>query len=193
VPVELTSLHDQLADIYYGNFSVFQSLPDAWAIEQIFPTMPLHRLDEAPTRTAIIADLTCDCDGKLDRFTDNDGDSSRTIKLHSLKGSEPYYLGVFLVGAYQETLGDFHNLFGDTNVASVAVDAEGEVQVVEEIRGDSVSDVLSYVEYQPQALIQAFQTKAEEAASSGTITVDQSQEMMRLYRDSMQGYTYFED
>ena len=192
VPAELTSLRDQLADIYYGNFSVFQSLPDAWAIDQIFPTMPLHRLDEEPTRTAIIADLTCDCDGKLDRFTDSEGDSSRTLRLHSISDGEPYYVGVFLVGAYQETLGDLHNLFGDTNVASVSIDDDGNVQFVEEIQGDSVSAVLSYVEYQPQDLIQRFRSKAEKAVATGVITAAQRQEMLRLYRESMQGYTYFE-
>ena len=193
IPAELTSLNDQLADIYYGNFSVFQSLPDAWAIEQIFPTMPLHRLDEKPTRTAIIADLTCDCDGKLDRFTDSEGDASRTLRLHNLKENEPYYLGVFLVGAYQETLGDLHNLFGDTNVASISIDDDGKVCFVEEIHGDSISDVLSYVEYQPQDLIQRFRSRAEQAFSDGTITAEQRKEMLKLYRESMQGYTYFED
>ena len=193
IPAELTTLHDQLADIYYGNFSVFQSLPDAWAIEQIFPAMPIHRLNEEPTRTAIIADLTCDCDGKLDRFTDSEGDSSRTLKLHPLRQNEPYYLGVFLVGAYQETLGDLHNLFGDTNVASVAIDGEGKVQFVEEIHGDSISDVLSYVEYQPQDLIERFRSKAEQAFSDGKISESECEEMLRLYCESMQGYTYFED
>jgi arginine decarboxylase len=193
IPTELTSLHDELADIYYGNFSVFQSLPDAWAIEQIFPTMPLHRLDEKPTRTAIIADLTCDCDGKLDRFTDSEGDASRTLKLHKLKENEPYYIGVFLVGAYQETLGDLHNLFGDTNVASISIGEEGKICFAEEIHGDSISDVLSYVEYQPSNLIQRFRAKAEQAFSDGSITASQRQEMLRLYRESMQGYTYFED
>jgi arginine decarboxylase len=193
VPSELTSLHDQLADIYYGNFSVFQSLPDAWAIEQIFPTMPLHRLDEEPTRPAIIADLTCDCDGKIDRFTDSEGNLSRTIRLHSFDDSEPYYLGVFLVGAYQETLGDLHNLFGDTNVASISIDDDGNVQFVEEVRGDCVSDVLSYVEYLPEELIQRFRAKTETAVSAGTISETQHQEMLKLYRASMLGYTYFED
>lgn len=193
IPAELASLYDHLADIYYGNFSVFQSLPDAWAIDQIFPAMPIHRLDEEPTRTAIIADLTCDCDGKLDRFTDSDGDSSRTLKLHPLHENEPYYIGVFLVGAYQETLGDMHNLFGDTNVASVAIDDEGKIQFVEEIHGDSISDVLRYVEYQPQDLIQRFRSKAEQAFSAGAITASERQEMLRLYLESMQGYTYFED
>ena len=193
IPAELTSLHDQLADIYYGNFSVFQSLPDAWAIEQIFPAMPLHRLDEQPTRTAIIADLTCDCDGKLDRFTDGDGDASRTLKLHQFKDDEPYYLGVFLVGAYQETLGDFHNLFGDTNVASVSIGEDGKIHFAEEIRGDSVSDVLSVVEYQPEDLIQRFRAKAELAVVSGTITEAHRDEMLQRFQDGMQGYTYFED
>ncbi len=192
VPSELTSLREQLADIYYGNFSIFQSLPDVWAIDQIFPTIPLIRLDEEPTRTAIIADLTCDCDGKIDRFTDSEGDSSRTLKLHSLNEGEPYYIGVFLVGAYQETLGDLHNLFGDTNVASISICEDGEIHFVEEIQGDTISDVLSYVEYQPQDLIQRFCAKADKAVSCGTITHTQHQEMLKLYRESMQGYTYFE-
>lgn len=193
IPAELTSLHDQLADIYYGNFSVFQSLPDAWAIEQIFPAMPIHRLAEEPTRTAIIADLTCDCDGKLDRFTDSNGDSSRTLKLHPMNDQEPYLIGVFLVGAYQETLGDLHNLFGDTNVASVSIGNDGTIQFVEKIHGDSVSDVLSYVEYHPHDLIERFSLKAETACSAGTITAAEREAMLLLYRESMQGYTYFEN
>ncbi len=193
IPVALESLPDQLADIYYGNFSVFQSLPDAWAIEQIFPTIPLHRHHEEPNRKAIIADLTCDCDGKLDRFSNADGDLVRTLQLHEFKRDEPYFLGVFLVGAYQETLGDFHNLFGDTNVASISIGGDGKIQFVEEIHGDSISDVLSYVEYQPQELLQRFRTKAESALESGTINSEQRQMMLKLYRESMQGYTYFED
>ncbi len=193
VPAELASLPDQLADIYYGNFSVFQSLPDAWAIQQVFPVMPLHRHHEQPSRTAMIADLTCDCDGKLDRFTNEDGDSSNTLKLHPLVEGEPYYLGVFLVGAYQETLGDMHNLFGDTNVASISIGADAKIRFVEEIQGDSVSDVLSYVEYQPQDLLAKFRIKAEDAVSEGTISSAQRQEMLRLYRESLQGYTYFEN
>ena len=193
IPVALESLPDQLADIYYGNFSVFQSLPDAWAIEQIFPTIPLHRHHEEPNRKAIIADLTCDCDGKLDRFSNADGDLVRTLQLHEFKQDEPYFLGVFLVGAYQETLGDFHNLFGDTNVASISIGGDGKIQFVEEIHGDSISDVLSYVEYQPQELLQRFRTKAESALEAGTINSEQRQMMLKLYRESMQGYTYFED
>lgn len=193
VPSELSTLQEKLADIYYGNFSVFQSLPDAWAIEQVFPVMPLHRLDEFPSRNAVIADLTCDCDGKLDRFTSGDGDPSPTLKLHPVKTGQPYYLGVFLVGAYQETLGDLHNLFGDTNVASISIDGDGNIQFVEEIHGDSISDVLSYVEFQPQDLIQRFRSKAEHATANNVISVAQRQEMLKLYRESMQGYTYFEE
>ena len=193
IPSELESLPDQLADIYYGNFSVFQSLPDAWAIEQVFPVIPLHRHHEEPARNAIVADLTCDCDGKLDRFSDSEGDVIRTIRLHEFKQDEPYYLGVFLVGAYQETLGDLHNLFGDTNVASISITSQGRIDFVEEIQGDSISDVLSYVEYQPQELLQRFRSKAEEALNSGAITADQRQKMLKLYREGMQGYTYFED
>lgn len=192
VPAELSTLRDQLADVYYGNFSVFQSLPDAWAIEQIFPTMPVHRLSEKPTRAAILADLTCDCDGKLDRFTDSEGNPSRTLSLHEVRPGEPYYIGVFLVGAYQETLGDLHNLFGDTNVASIHIDDKGNLSFVEQIQGDSISDVLSYVEFRPDDLLQCFQSRLENAVAAGTITEAQRDESVALYRDSMDGYTYFE-
>lgn len=192
VPSELAALRESLSDIYYGNFSVFQSLPDAWAIEQVFPVMPLHRLDDRPTRKAIIADLTCDCDGKLDRFTDPEGDLSRTIDVHPIAPEEPYYLGVFLVGAYQETLGDLHNLFGDNNVASIRVSDEGAIEFVEEVPGDTISDVLSYVEYQPHAIMANFREKAEAAVRKGMVSVEQRQEMVKLFRDSLQGFTYFE-
>ena len=193
IPPDLVSLRDQLADIYYGNLSIFQSLPDAWAIDQVFPTMPLHRLDEEPTRNAMIADLTCDCDGKLDRFSDATGEARRTLKLHRIgDSSDPYLLGVFLVGAYQETLGDLHNLFGDTNVASVSILADGSVRFVEEIYGDSISDVLSYLEYQPQELVDRFRRSAEAAFSKGDISAEQRKKMLALYHESMQGYTYFE-
>src|SRR5690606_12406762 len=138
-----------LADIYYGNFSLFQSLPDMWAIDQVFPIMPIHRLDEEPTRQAVIADITCDCDGKIDSFID-EFETAKTLAVHPLKENEEYYLGVFLVGAYQETLGDLHNLFGDTNVVSVRINADNTYDFVKEIHGDTISDVLSYVEYQPK-------------------------------------------
>ncbi len=191
-PSELANLPDQLSDIYYGNFSVFQSLPDAWAIGQVFPAMPLHRLNEKPTRRAIIADLTCDCDGKLNRFVSQDGEVTSHIPLHGLKPGEDYYIGVFLVGAYQETLGDFHNLFGDTNVASVRLDESGNLDFVHELNGDSISDVLSYVEFQPNEMLARFRAIAENAVRSGAISVAQRQQMLKLFGDSLRGNTYFE-
>ncbi|MFK7767273.1 MAG: biosynthetic arginine decarboxylase [Mariniblastus sp.] len=186
----LLNLSASLSDIYYGNFSVFQSLPDAWAIQQIFPVMPVHRLDEEPTRNAIIGDLTCDCDGKLNRFVGSETDMS-TLKLHELNDEE-YCLGVFLVGAYQETLGDLHNLFGDANVVSIRVNEKGVLEFVHELQGDSIGDVLGYVEYQPQELTQKFRALAEEAVRAGRISVTQRQEMLSLFNESLRGYTYFE-
>jgi len=190
LPAWVESLREMLADTYYGNFSVFQSLPDAWAIAQVFPVMPIHRLHERPTRRALIADLTCDCDGKLHRFVGPQGEAS-TLPLHPLREGEEYYLGVFLVGAYQETLGDLHNLFGDTNVASVRLSAEGGLEYVHELHGDSVADVLSYVEYQPADLYQQFRSTAENAVRNGRIDVRERQQMLGLFSDSLRGYTYF--
>jgi arginine decarboxylase len=192
VPAGLSKLRDSLSDIYYGNFSVFQSLPDAWAIQQIFPVMPIHRLHEKPDRQAIIADLTCDCDGKLDRFTDRNGDVSRTLPLHKFHPDQAYYLGVFLVGAYQETLGDLHNLFGDTHVASVRISENGNIEFEDQVQGDTISDVLSYVEYQPEKILERFLTKVDQGVHDQAISESQKQEMIRLFRDSLQGYTYFE-
>lgn len=189
---ELVQLTESLSDIYYGNFSVFQSLPDAWAIEQVFPVMPLHRHQEQPTRRAIVADLTCDCDGKIDRFIGPDGQVERTIRLHSLQSDQPYYVGVFMVGAYQETLGDLHNLFGDNNVASIRVTQTGEVEFVEEITGDTIAQVLTYVEYDPQGLLAKFRQQAEVAVRAQQISVQTRQRIVQLFRQSLQGYTYFE-
>ncbi|PUA29525.1 MAG: arginine decarboxylase [Cellvibrio sp. 79] len=191
VPAELETLSELLADIYYGNFSVFQSLPDSWAIGQVFPVMPIHRLNEEPTRQAIIADLTCDCDGKLQKFATPTGESS-TLPLHPVKVGEEYYLGVFLVGAYQETLGDLHNLFGDTNVASVRINADGSLDFVHELQGDSIADVLSYVEYDPAALYQQFRETAEQAVRDNIISVADRQQMLAAYSEGLRGYTYFE-
>ena len=191
VPAELENLPEQLSDIYYGNFSLFQSLPDIWAIDQIFPIMPIHRLDEEPTRQAILADITCDCDGKIDSFTTPDGQRT-TLRLHELNEGEEYYLGVFLVGAYQETLGDLHNLFGDTNVVSVHINENGSFDFVREFQGDSIADVLSYVEYEPKQMLERFRKKAEKAVRDGQINVKTRQQMLRAFRESLQGYTYFE-
>jgi len=191
VPDEFEHLDSVLADIYYGNFSLFQSLPDSWAIDQLFPVLPVHRLDERPTQQAILADITCDCDGKIDRFIDL-RDVKRTLPLHRLKAGEDYTLGVFLVGAYQETLGDLHNLLGDTNVVSVKIDSEGQIHYTREIQGDSVSDVLTYVEYDPKEMVRRMRAVAERAVKSGTITPPERRAIMDAYEGGLRGYTYYE-
>jgi len=191
VSPELKELPALLADIYYGNFSLFQSLPDIWAIDQIFPIMPIHRLNEEPTRQAVLADITCDCDGKIDHFCYR-GEVHHTLPLHPLDSDNEYYLGVFLVGAYQETLGDLHNLFGDTNVVSVHINADGSFDFVREFHGDSIADVLSYVEYEPKYLLEQFRRNAEQAVREGRISVSMRQAMLRAFRDSLNGYTFFE-
>ncbi len=188
---DLENLPELLSDIYYGNFSLFQSLPDIWAIDQVFPIMPIHRLDEAPTRNAVLADMTCDCDGKIDSFVHPDG-LQKTLPLHPLKQGEEYYLSVFLVGAYQETLGDLHNLFGDTNVVSVHINEDGSFDFVREFHGDSIADVLSYVEYDPKRMQEQFRRIAEQAVRDGKITVAIRQQLLQAFRESMQGYTFFE-
>jgi arginine decarboxylase len=192
VPPSLEGLEESLADIYYGNFSVFQSLPDVWAIEQVFPVLPVHRHNEAPTRQAIIADITCDSDGKIDRFIGARG-IRKSLPVHPLVEGEPYYFGVFLVGAYQETLGDLHNLMGDTNVASVRINEDGTFDVAREMAGDSIADVLSYVEYQPQQLLEQFRTTAEQAVRKGRISVGERQAILEAFSASLRGYTYYED
>lgn len=188
---ELSRLKEQLSDIYYCNFSLFQSLPDIWAIDQIFPIVPIHRLDERPTRQAIIADITCDCDGKIDRFADMHS-TRRTLPLHPLRDNEEYYIGTFLVGAYQETLGDLHNLFGDTNVVSVRINEDGHYEFIHEIEGDSIADVLSYVEYNPQVMQDRFRRIAEQAVREGRITASERLDIMKAFSASMRGYTYYE-
>lgn len=189
IPQELVGLQEDLADIYYGNFSVFQSLPDTWAIDQLFPVLPIHRLNEEPTRHAVIADLTCDCDGKIDHFI---GDS-RTLRLHSFDPAEDYFVSVFLVGAYQETLGDLHNLFGDTNVASVRINENGSFDFIKEFHGDTIADVLSYVEYQPTAMMEKFRHSAEKAVREGRISVSVRQQILEAFAASLRGYTYYEN
>jgi arginine decarboxylase len=191
MPPELAQLPEKIADIYYGNFSVFQSLPDAWAIDQLFPVMPIHRHREAPSRQAIIADITCDSDGKIDRFI-GPHQPSRTLPVHALKEGEDYYLGVFLVGAYQETLGDLHNLMGDTNVVSVRINGDASFDFVKEIQGDSIADVLSYVEYDPRSMQVRFRDTAEQAVRSGRITPAERGQILAQFAASLNGYTYFE-
>ena len=191
VPEDLQDLKSTLYDFYYGNFSLFQSLPDSWAIDQLFPVMPLSRLREQPSNRAVLADITCDCDGKIDRFIDRE-DVARTIPLHSINPGEDYCVGVFLVGAYQETLGDLHNLLGDTNVVGVHLE-NGKVVYTHEVEGDSVADVLSYVEYDPKELVTRFRAIAEKAVRRGSITPKERRRVMNLYRSGLDGYTYFVD
>lgn len=191
IPQDLEGLKVSLADIYYGNFSLFQSLPDIWAIDQQFPIMPIHRLDERPTREGVIADITCDCDGKIDSFIGAHG-SQPTMPLHALREGEEYYLGVFLVGAYQETLGDLHNLFGDTNILSVRLTADGGFEFVKEMHGDTIADVLSYVEFKPSELTLRYRNTAERAVREGRITARERTEMIKKFNESMRGYTYYE-
>jgi arginine decarboxylase len=190
VPEELQKLPAMLADIYYGNFSLFQSLPDVWAIDQLFPIMPIHRLEEKPNREVVLADITCDCDGKIDHFV-GQYTTRDTLPLHNLTDEE-YYLGVFLVGAYQETLGDLHNLLGDTNVITVEVDRQGHLRYTREIEGDSVADVLSYVEYDPKRMISRIRKLAEEAVRADAISPKDRRKIMEAFESGMRGYTYFE-
>ena len=191
IPRDLADIDASLADIYYANFSVFQSLPDSWAIDQLFPIMPIHRLNEYPSRRGIVSDITCDSDGRIDHFIDPQG-MKPTLELHTLRDGEEYYLGAFLVGAYQETLGDLHNLLGDTNVVSIRVNDDGTYEFVREIRGDSVADILAYVEYDPRRLLEDIRTMAEQAVRSGRITPAERFSVMQAYEDGLRGYTYFE-
>lgn len=192
VPEDLRGLDDAMADIYYCNFSVFQSLPDAWAIDQLFPIMPIHRLCERPTRSAHLSDITCDCDGKIDKFIDLH-DVKQALPLHVFKPEEPYILGAFLVGAYQETLGDLHNLFGDTNVVSIKLDDDGELEFTEEVEGDTVGEVLSYVEYDTADLVARFRRLTDRALKTRTITAEERRQILSAYANGLRGYTYFED
>lgn len=191
VPEDLRGLDDAMADIYYCNFSVFQSLPDAWAIDQLFPIMPIHRLCERPTRTAHLSDITCDCDGQIDKFIDLH-DVKHALPLHVFKKDEDYILGAFLVGAYQETLGDLHNLFGDTNVVSIRLDDDGELEFTEEVEGDTVEKVLSYVEYDTSDLVSRFRRLTDRALKKRSITAEERRSILEAYANGLRGYTYFE-
>ncbi len=191
IPSEFEGMEVALSDIYYGNFSVFQSLPDTWAIDHLFPIMPIHRLAEQPTREAIIGDITCDSDGKIDKFIDLH-DVKHTLRLHELRSGEEYFLGVFLVGAYQETLGDLHNLLGDTNVVTIRVNENGDYFFTDELEGDSVSDVLSYVEYDIKGMKVRLRELAENAVQSGRISMNERAEVLKAFEAGLDGYTYYE-
>ncbi|HEX4387126.1 MAG TPA: biosynthetic arginine decarboxylase [Steroidobacteraceae bacterium] len=191
LPEELEDLESILSDTYFCNFSVFQSLPDSWAIDQLFPIMPIHRLDERPTRTGVLADITCDSDGKIDHFVSL-RDVKRTLELHELKADEKYYLAVFLVGAYQETLGDLHNLFGDTHVVHVRLHDEGGWWIEEIVKGDTANKVLEYMEYDVAELYPALARDCERAIRDGRMTLAESQTLKRFYESELDGYAYLE-
>ncbi len=186
-PQELDHLSDLLCDTYTANFSIFQSIPDSWAINQLFPIVPIHRLNEPPDREGVLMDLTCDSDGKIDRFIGN----RRTLPLHSLDGS-PYCLGVFLVGAYQEILGDLHNLFGDTHAVHVRLIAPDGFQFEHIEAGDTVTEVLDYVHFNASELYSRVAKSADQAIASGQMTPAQKSQILDSYRESLGGYTYFE-
>jgi len=182
---------EKSADIYHCNFSLFQSLPDVWAIDQLHPLVPLQRLNEAPDRRAMLADITCDSDGKVDKFILEDG-VSPSLPVHSLREDEPYYMGCFFVGAYQETLGDLHNLFGDTNVVTIDLRADGGFDLLHEQEGDTIAQVLSYVEYDPADCLDAFRKIVDGAISNGSLKSSDRKAMMAAFRDNINGYTYYE-
>ncbi|HTF89830.1 MAG TPA: biosynthetic arginine decarboxylase [Planctomycetota bacterium] len=189
VPDDLANLERDMADTYFLNFSLFQSLPDSWAINQLFPVLPLHRLNEQPTRHAVLADITCDSDGKIDRFIDL-RDVKRTLELHALRPNEPYYLGFFLVGAYQEILGDMHNLFGDPNIVHVDLDEQGRARVSHVVRGDRTEEVLSYVEYFEQDVLTRLRRHIERSLEEGRMTFEESALLQRRYEAGLASYTY---
>jgi arginine decarboxylase len=217
VPEEFENLPELLSDIYFCNFSLFQSMPDSWAIDQLFPICPIHRLGEEPTRRGILADITCDSDGKVDHFVDKRIDK-KTLELHEVRYAaatdaevaaagqvgtsgtpatpitsiEPYYLGVFLLGAYQEILGDLHNLLGDTHAVHIGIDDNGEWEIEEVIEGDTVEEVLRYVQYDPEDLKRAMRLDIEAACRQGRLTLAEGKSLLKYYDDGLEGYTYLE-
>jgi arginine decarboxylase len=191
VPEELNGLDNMLSDTYFCNFSVFQSMPDSWAIKQLFPVMPIHRLTEVPVRRAVLGDITCDSDGKIDQFIDL-RDVRSALELHTYTG-EPYYLGTFLLGAYQEILGDLHNLFGDTNAVHVTLEEDGTPNVDTVIKGDTVTEVLNYVQYSAEKLIDRVRKDVERAVRAGQISVAESKQFLKFYESGLDGYTYLEE
>ncbi len=191
VPEEFEGLERNLSDTYFCNFSMFQSLPDIWAIDQLFPIMPIHRLGEEPTRRAVLADITCDSDGKIDHFIDR-RDVKNVLELHPLNGSDEYYLGVFLAGAYQEILGDLHNLFGNTNTVHVSLAPGGGYQIEHVVTGDTVTDVLKYVSYAREDLMARVRRFAEQAVRASGMSLEETRSLLRMYEEGLSGYTYLE-
>jgi arginine decarboxylase len=190
-PEELEGLEKALSDTYFCNFSIFQSLPDSWAVDQLFPIMPIHRLGEEPTRRAVLADITCDSDGKVDRFIDLH-DVKNVLELHPYQPGKDYHLGIFLVGAYQEILGDLHNLFGDTNTVHVALEEGGGYRVEHVAAGDTVTDALKYVSYSREDLVARVRRFSETALRAKRMTLEESRQLLKMYDDGLSGYTYLE-
>jgi arginine decarboxylase len=190
IPEELVTLPKLLSDKFFCNFSLFQSLPDSWAIDQIFPIIPIQRLDEKPDRSATIQDITCDSDGKIDNFIST-RNLSYYLPVHALKSKESYYIGVFLVGAYQEILGDLHNLFGDTNAVHVSVNNKG-YEIDQIIDGETVAEVLDYVQYNAKKLVRTVETWVTTSVKAGKITAEEGKEFLSNYRSGLYGYTYLE-
>jgi arginine decarboxylase len=188
VPDDLEELEKMMASIYYVNMSVFQSAPDSWAIDQLFPIMPIHRLGEEPIRRGILADLTCDSDGKIDQFIDL-RDVKPTLELHHLKKNKPYYLGLFLAGAYQEIMGNLHNLFGDTNAVHITLTPKG-YQIEHVVKGDTMKEVVGYVQYDAEDLVENIRKKSEQALQEKRITLQESQRLLQNYESSLGRYTY---
>jgi arginine decarboxylase len=198
IPDEFEALPELLSDIYFCNFSLFQSMPDSWAIDQLFPIAPIHRLNEEPTRRGILGDITCDSDGKVDHFVDKRIDK-KALELHEVKdkpgeasGVEPYYLAVFLLGAYQEILGDLHNLLGDTNAVHISIDEKGGWEIDEVIEGDTVEEVLQYVQYDIADMKRAMRLDIEAACRQGRLTLAEGKSLLKFYDDGLEGYTYLE-
>lgn len=191
VPDELRTLDKQMADKYFCNFSLFQSLPDSWGIDQLFPIMPIARLEERPTRSATLQDITCDSDGKISAYV-NGTQQTSYLPLHTIKHGDHYYIGVFLVGAYQEILGNMHNLFGDTNAVHISINSDGGYEIEQIIDGETVADVLEYVQYEPKKLVRRLEIWVSKAIKDGKITETEGKEFISNYRAGLYGYTYLE-
>lgn len=189
-----SSLRETLCDTYFCNFSVFQSVPDSWAVGQIFPVMPIHKLKEEPAHEATLADLTCDSDGKIEKFIETStGEIKKTMRVHPYKeGDAPYYLGVFLTGAYQEILGDLHNLFGDTDAVHVSITSSG-YTVDHYIPGDTVTEVLTYVQYGRSEMVDQVRQFTEDSIAKNMITKQEAKSLIRHYEEGLSGYTYLEE
>ena len=189
----LARLSQELCDTYFCNFSVFQSVPDSWAVGQVFPVMPIHRLNEEPSTSATLADLTCDSDGKIEKFIDTiTGDFKETIQLHNYEPGQQYYVGVFLTGAYQEILGDLHNLFGDTDAVHISLSEAG-YTIDHYVPGDTVTEVLSYVQYGRTEMVDSVRQATEESIQKGSITKQEAKLLIKHYEEGLSGYTYLEE